>query len=311
MNRVGTRHVKVWRVEKATLSSPSKRVAMNEAIYAPASPSRALSGRNCVLGALLHRTFTAVTALDDTRAVLCSDQGDVCLLEDDDAPPSIRKVAEAGFEINAVARTFDDTIFVGGQHLKRYDLKELLNAGIKPDSESTVEKRSAENVLDCANVMVLSTVGGHVVTVDSDKTIQLLRLQNDHTSWSQDLCSARRLPSHRSAVQGVQQLCSPNLPGVSFLTFSAEGTFLFWTAGGTLISQMKAEVDQVSTFEDTPYNSLCAARACPSHNLILAGDRIGNLKWVLRTLPLLYDDGIIESHLLESLGSSNSNSAKA
>lgn len=76
---VGTRHVKVWRLERVTPISPLK-TRLELETNPPASPTpKTFSGRNCLLGALIDATFSTAVGLSDSKAVVCTIQGDfVC-----------------------------------------------------------------------------------------------------------------------------------------------------------------------------------------------------------------------------------------
>lgn len=259
--------------------SPSGRFASNGTKIALASPSKALlSGRNCVLASHLFTTFTAILSLDDNRAVLCSDQGDVGLVENGDRSPIFRKVTNAGFAINAVSRVSNDIVLVAGQQLKRYDLKELLNASVDPNLDSIVNERNAESLPATTNIVALGVIGEHQITVDSHRVIQLLSLQYGRENELHDVASAIRLPAHGSAVLGVEPFASKNLPEASFLTFSADGSFLFWTMRGTLVMQMQVCIDHSEDSDDSRRNIVTAAKACQSHDTVIVGGTSGSVK---------------------------------
>ena len=278
MNRVGTRHVKLWRIGNASPVSPSKRSATNEATVSLASPSKPLSGRNCVLGPLLHRTFAAVIALDDSKAVLSSDRGEICILEDNDASPSFRKVAEAGFAVNAISRSSHETLCVGGRGIERFNISELLSADGGDNLAKPSEEKHGDSKGVSPSILALVSIGEYVVVVDSSRRIEFLGLRKDEGSETHDMYVARRVPAHGSSIQGIQTFQSSAMLDASFITFSAEGTILFWGPTGTQIDEIQARIDQPVDFEGTHINALSAAKACQIHKKIIVGDRLGNLK---------------------------------
>lgn len=62
---------------------------------------KVLYGRNALLGNMSDATMSCVVAISDTKAIVCSERGDICLL--DEGEMKISKVAEAGFKVNCVA----------------------------------------------------------------------------------------------------------------------------------------------------------------------------------------------------------------
>lgn len=103
----GTRHVKIWRIHEHRSISPSKqRLAADAKTQpSPASPSvsNPLPGRNCLLGSLVDSTFTCVVRSMDDRAIVCSEKGDICLIEENEGNQRLVKIEEAGFGITSIA----------------------------------------------------------------------------------------------------------------------------------------------------------------------------------------------------------------
>jgi hypothetical protein len=68
----------------------------------PHSPgARVLHGRNAVLGALSDAVMTCVVGISDTRAMVCSEKGDICLLDEDGQ--RLTRVADAEFGVSCIA----------------------------------------------------------------------------------------------------------------------------------------------------------------------------------------------------------------
>lgn len=69
---VGVRFIKVWRPDEVT---PSSGVDKDQAHGLSHPGFKPLAGRNTLLGDMIEVTFTAIVALSDDRAVICSDAG--------------------------------------------------------------------------------------------------------------------------------------------------------------------------------------------------------------------------------------------
>lgn len=114
----GIRHVKIWRIQNSRPLSPSKHRSAGEskAQAIPQSPNTTtpLPGRNCLLGSLVDSTFTCVARLMDDRAIVCSERGDVCLIEESEGNQRLVKVEEAGFGVTCIAVDAKNNVWLGG-----------------------------------------------------------------------------------------------------------------------------------------------------------------------------------------------------
>src|SRR3982074_1505848 len=101
MHRIGTRHIKIWRVEENRSVSPSKRRFALDGTPQPTAVQptlKTLAGRNVLLGPLVEATFTAIAPISNHKAIVCAEKGDVCLLDDSEGQKLI-KLASTGFFI--------------------------------------------------------------------------------------------------------------------------------------------------------------------------------------------------------------------
>lgn len=103
---VGTRHVKIWRLDEPRSASPTKQRfpadTKNQSVSA--SPSlKSLLGRNCLLGAFAESTFTCVARLPNDRAIVCSDKGDICLIEESEGNHRLAKIERLDSSLTCVA----------------------------------------------------------------------------------------------------------------------------------------------------------------------------------------------------------------
>ena len=282
---VGPRHVKVWRVDPNQPSSPLKgRLDIDGSSgNLPASPGpRAFSGRNCLLGALLDATFTSVVSIADDKAILCTGQGDVCLLDDSDKAPKIEKLASVGFKINTLH--FDESrslVWIGGsdQQLQALFVKDFLDLE-KDGSRAcklhpTIQSSPSPNSRNC-HILALGIVGQSLVIVNSKKVISMQDI-----TWADikyDLRERHKnLPAHHTPVLGVCELPSWSTEQYPrFATYSADGTVLFWLSDGTFKSQGQIQLDDPVHYdhvEENELRTLAAWREC-----LVSGDRRGIMR---------------------------------
>jgi hypothetical protein len=77
---------------------------------------KSLSGRNCLLGPLADSVFACVTAISQNKAVVCTERGDICLIDDTEGAQRLSKVAHAGFGVSCVAAEPDsNSVWVSGK----------------------------------------------------------------------------------------------------------------------------------------------------------------------------------------------------
>lgn len=286
---VGTRHVKVWRVEEPSVMTPSKQKLDLPGTPSPVSagfgPVRTLSGRNSLLGALVDTTFTCVAPISDSTAIICSDRGDICLLDDDDGQRLMR-VAQAGFPITCLAADHEaKNVRVGGRQgmtklLSFDDLGRPSTPGDGQTPEREIEDCNSSSPvpsLGPACLIALSFIADVLVTVDSHHAIRMFHREEiiPHTS-------AAPLTAHHDPVLGVRLLnCeqeqSSNLFGNStFFTWSASGRIIFWDLEGRKQHSFDVELER-PLGEDEPSNQCQVVRASRSADFFVIGDKLGML----------------------------------
>jgi WD40 repeat protein len=274
---VGTRHVKVWRVEGSATSTPiTTPVKTTAGFFSPgasAANHRILQGRNCLLGALLEGTFTAVVAISSYQAIICSDAGDICLLDDINGAQRFAKIANVDFSISAATLGSNGNLIIAGRGiLACFDVEDLVNTKLsRLEPIASIDSQSELNP-----IVALASLGSHIVTVDDHRIIKLLHPPStqQHDSSSLEL----QLPAHGGAVLGVRCLPSNDVLLASFFTWSADGTILFWSADGICKRQFNIELDQIESADPNGVNELKVVRTVPSAKVMVTGDKFGVLR---------------------------------
>jgi hypothetical protein len=274
--------VKVWRLADATPGSPTK-LRSNIDSYANSPCPKALSGRNCLLGPMSDTTFTCVASLSDSEAVVCSDTGAVCFLDDTEGAQKLSVVLQAGFGITSVAvDTKSGSIWLGGRgrRTQKVQVEELRglksNLSVSPaprdrDVGATKGKKPA--------IVSMGLLATHMVTVDSTRAIQVCpidSLNNEHERG----CTEASMPAHRDAVLGIGTAKQPNRHNSDFFTWSNGGTVNFWNRHGKCQATQKIELEQLSTGDDEFVNELKVLRAVEGMESFISGDRYGVIRYV-------------------------------
>lgn len=270
---IGVRHAKVWR---------TRLELDNNGLGPPASPTpKAFAGRNCLLGPLMDATFTSVVAISNCRAILCTAQGDVCLLDDSHQTQGLERVARVDFGILCVV--FDPSyglVWIGGREgsTRSIHIDTLIKPTIPTNPPTTTSPFSSTSSEAVPDTMAIGLVRGRVITIDSHRIIEIRGVADTERASGMG-SESKRLPAHESAVLGVSSLLPKSrVDGPDFLTFSARGTVLFWSLDGTCTGSMKIPLDQPTCPEDGDINNLKTVISSGSDERLLSGDKMGVLR---------------------------------
>lgn len=255
---------------------------MSEASFTVASPSKALSGRNCVLGSLLDKIYTAAVAIDTQRAIVCSEEGDICLLVDSDTGQNFAKAASADFQVRSACLVSHQWLLIGGHHgiIKRFDIMQFTEPE-KPSNPESTDNMVTGPDTQAGDVMAFASIGTHAFSFDSNRTIESVNVTVGRLETLSPLTVRDRLSTHASAIRGVQAVESKDLSAVAFLTFSADGLILLWDDNGKCISNIKVALEQTDRQEEAQQNELKAVAVSRSGRSLFSGDRHGILKYAI------------------------------
>ncbi|CCX06588.1 WD40-repeat-containing domain protein [Pyronema domesticum] len=280
---VGTRHVKVWRTEddvgdgrkpkrKWTLTRKKQKANIGGPVV--------LHGRNALLGNMSDSTMSCVIGISEDKAIVCSERGDICLLEE--TQMRFSKVADAGFGVHCIAvdaeRKFAWVAGKDGSH------SALVLANIVPPTPpaSPSSSRSSSPVLPSgcrrADVVAMASMFGHLFTLDSDRCLKIINMTTVEGVPVPN-SMVRELPAHKDACLGVRPL-PPNHPSESaFFTWSAGGSVIFWSVDGTCMAEFQIELEQPSEGEDDVlFNELKVVRVSKDGDFFVSGDKYGVLR---------------------------------
>lgn len=240
---------------------------------------KTFSGRNCLLGSLVDATFTCVAALSDWQALLCTEQGDICLLDDTDQRQRLERIAIAPFKVLCISvHRENGIVLLGGKNGKTQELStQSLLPGASPgfDNESPSPISSTSRGPDsCSDITAVGFLRDHVVYVDASHQITIRR---PSTFDSSPFCKtdAKLITAHESAVRGVITLAQPNPQEADFVTWSSQGTVLFWTLDGICKDKLAMSLEQSPS---GPHGNLNELRVLRGYSdIFFFGDRYGNV----------------------------------
>ncbi|GAB7366701.1 hypothetical protein MBLNU230_g0659t1 [Neophaeotheca triangularis] len=280
----GLRHVKVWRLDDmATVDSKpldasngmltprhrqereSRSCEFGNSVLSPRQ--KVLEGKNSLLGELLDANFISISGISSSAAILCSDSGEVCLLDDAEKKQSITLVAEVGFAITAACIDNSRRLQVKGrdgemQGLSVDDLVKTSTA-FKRSGSTTPTNVGRPNSVEVNAVAFVEDVE---IAINSQRTISLTRSTGDDSE----------LVAHGDAAIGTRPFNSTVHPNVDILSFSADGNVMLWDRDGICASKLQVLVEPLDEIYGLE-NQLKAVSAFADGSMIAAADRYGIL----------------------------------
>lgn len=262
----GVRHVKVWRIEEARPTSPTKQKLGGDL----APQQKTLSGRNVLLGNMIETTFTCAAAIDETKAIMCSETGEVCLFDDTAKQMKLTKVLESGLGTTCVSIS-GKSVYLGGK-----------SGGFKTLDLATLTAGS----LDCIRgafdtqwgLVALGFVKEMMVTVDVKHSINISR----HISQPESKDSSPSpivIAGHGEPILGAEVFPQPNSLGAFFCSWTGSGHVIMWDANGKVTSRFDVPLEQVDQDNDAePSNQLTIMRVTKGGDYFVTGDKLGILR---------------------------------
>ena len=309
---VGTRHIKVWRVEPPPVNVRSRQGTPFSDRETNASPApKTLPGRNCRLGTLADSTFTCVAPITDCEAVICTRAGMICVLDDRGGNQKLRCIMQLDFSISSAAvdipgrkiwfanpggyfqsEGFDRFCGLDDSMASSPSRQEVNSPPASHSSPSTpvshslgllqTPPTSADRLRRRGDgILASKCLPGRIIAIDRDRKMRLTSVTDRgevEKEGSSDL--EITLPAHDEAVQGVIVVPQPEQLG-DYVTWSLGGTVKFWSLDGAVKRVEKIELEQPerSLLEPDEYdNELKSLRISPDSQFMFVGDRHGVLQ---------------------------------
>ena len=246
---VGVRQVKVWRPDYTSAPrSPAKvklRLDGTDSPSAMGSSFRALPGRNTLLGPLLDSSFTAVVALSKFKAVVATDRGEICLLDNSQSTQAFSILKTIRNAISCMTATGPSEMWVGvhgiqgGEiHRIHLDLDSCEPLARYEDSNSPSLRKGATNL---PQPVALGVIRNRIVSLNSARNLQVFGVE-------QGMIELRQQPykcwiGHSGPVMGILR------------SHTVQSGFTTWDSAGLVISRSLPEGRYLCSREielDTP-----------------------------------------------------------
>ncbi|KAK5661477.1 hypothetical protein OQA88_11379 [Cercophora sp. LCS_1] len=268
---LGVRHIKVWRVDETVSNSPTKSKFPGDGSFpVPQQTQKTLPGRNILLGTLLEATFSCAIAIGEDKAIICSETGSVCLLDDTQKQMKLSKILDIGFSINCVSSR-NDLVQIGGKdgQFAVLGLESILNGNPDP----IVHNSQADDGL-----IAMGFLAENLVTIDTKRSVNIW--SPDHIPTSSK-CDKNHIPipGPGDHIVGVQRLAEPNAYQADFFTWSASGNVSVWNIDGMTKRSFDIPIEQIEAGnESEPVNQVVVVRATNDASFFVAGDKLGILR---------------------------------
>jgi WD40 repeat protein len=277
---VGVRHVKVWKVDDLNATMRISKARQSDVSFLSGSTHKTLPGRNCILESLKESTFTSVVAIARNKAVVASDKGDICLIDDTESNHRFSRLADAGFAVSSLAVDVKGRLHVAGSQgaLKTFNIEEMIGRLTPPPSPPPRVESPSTSVTECNQIGVIACLKDYLITVDTHRAIRLSQLCSDDDEGAVGNV-VHTLPAHGNAVLGVHaDLAQPNVFEASYYTWAADGTVIFWSQG-TFKGLLQVQLEQLDEPDAVP-NELRTVRASTDGAFLVAGDKYGVLRFI-------------------------------
>ncbi|RMY70421.1 hypothetical protein D0863_05800 [Hortaea werneckii] len=285
----GLRYLRVWRPDEEA----GNETRRNESTLSPATPrtrtdnrssefgnsilnprQRVLVGRNTLLGDMLEANLVDVVSISEEEAIVCTESGHICRLDDKSKAQSLTCLGAADTAISAAAWDGDNFLHVAGVEgqTQRLSLSDLRAS--HPDVNAHSPRRAASPQKahrdDGSDVVGLAIVGKVIVELSVRDGVRLTNCAEDTGAIS------NQAPAHGDSVNGVQEASVCILNGSSFLTFSGNGSVRLWACDGSPIAMVTVPVESSADMPGLT-NELKAVSLLSEGYLIAAGDKYGGL----------------------------------
>ncbi|EXF83317.1 WD domain-containing protein [Colletotrichum fioriniae PJ7] len=276
---LGVRHIKIWKIEETQTSSPLK-TRFNEGI---STPQRVLNGRNVLLGSLLDGTFNCAAVVDETSIIICSEAGDVCVVEDDGKQTKLVKSLTVDFPITSITIRHA-TAYLSGKE------GQFATLSVKAVLDSLPDGVLSKSIAP-AGLVAMGFLTENLVTIDEKHTVDIWS-SSYQPGQTVDDPSHVSIPGHGDQILGIQSMSKPNDQGADFFTWSGSGKVIFWDMKGKIKCSLDVPIEQViPESEMDPVNQLNVVRATRAGKMLVAADKFG----VLRIIDMSTKECLLET----------------
>jgi WD40 repeat protein len=229
-----------------------------------------------------------VGSISDQEAVVGTESGAVCLIDDREGTQKLCTVVQLGFGVTSLAVDFDrECVWLGGRgrRMQRLSFEDIRSSLVSttPMSPARMEKGAADKKSKAPPVTCMGSLSSHLVTVEATREIHIYPMDSlkDEGEQVQEP-GENSMPAHRDPVLGIRRLKTPNAFSADFFSWSRNGSVNFWEAKGKCLHSKVVPFEQNQAFEDDIANELKVLRAGDNADWFVSGDKFGVLRLLSR-----------------------------
>lgn len=218
-----------------------------------------------------------MASISDNEAVIGTEAGALCLLDDSAGSQKLSLVRHMDFGITSLAVDLDQSsVWIGGSGRKiqksSFDsLRSALSLG--PPGSPAAPRKPKGHAITC-----MGSLSSHLVTLDSTRAVHVYPFNSLNDESDQDSLD-RVMPAHRDSVLGIRSLRKPNDLDADFFTWSCRGIVHFWDTAGKCRASRSIPVDRLPNDDDDTANELKTLAAVGNMDFFASGDKLGVLRY--------------------------------
>jgi hypothetical protein len=225
-----------------------------------------------------------VSSISDHEAVIGTDSGAVCFLDDRENSQKMIMIKQVGFSITSVAVDFDqESVWLGGRgrQMQRLSFEALRSCGSnRPGSPTRLDKSVIDKKNKAPAITCMGFLNSHLVTVEATREIHIYPISTLREEGEQEHGESS-MQAHRDPILGICHMKLPNDFSADFFSWSRNGSVNFWDAQGKCRASKAIDLDQFSgSEEDAAANELKVLRTAENANWFVSGDKFGVLRYV-------------------------------
>jgi hypothetical protein len=243
------------------------------------------------LGPLNDHTFSCISSISEQEAVMGTESGAVCLLNDREGSQRLSVVTQVGFAVTSLTVDFDrESIWLGGRgrRMQRLSFEFLRRTPTSsPTSPAKLEKMAVDKKTKAPAITCMGSLSSHLVTVEATREIHIYPIETLPDEGEQEH-GETSMQAHRDPVLGIRPLKAPNKFSADFFSWARNGSVNFWDARGKCVDSKTVTVEQSVAGDEDVANELKILRAVGNADWFVAGDKFGVLRFVIPSCILAY-----------------------
>lgn len=277
----GIRHLKIWRPDLPSQPhSPTKpilpaatRVRQESPALSNPTPT-SLPGRNVLLGNLLESTFVVICSIGESRALVGSEFGDICIVNVQKGTQKLELITNLEAPLRCISFNLKtEIIFAATSDSKLWtcNSSDILMSGSKLEIVSRFKDSTMPS-----SPLAMGIIEDRLLWVDDRRCLSVYRLtcslRGHYLKCNQDY------PAHSAAVNG--SIIFKNGLKTSLLSYDSCGYLISWNSTLSPSGDPDVQIGIRSSGPEYESNELKIVIQDREDRMRICGDKYGNLRYV-------------------------------